>query len=406
MRLPKILITTGILLVLFGGTALAYSVYRNNPNNTGPLVFSDRTMLAALWDSYKKEHWEASTGRTLDNEQDNLTTSEGQSYTMLRAVWQNDQATFDKTWSWTQEQLQHSDTELFSWKWGKKPDGSYGVLTAENGQNTASDADTDIALALLMAGSRWGQQSYIDSAKLIISDIWDEEVITIKGQPYLAANNIEKQSQERIIVNPSYLAPYAYKLFAEADTNPKHDWRALVDSSYNLLGTVIDSKLDKDKSAGLPPDWVVVMRATGEIKAASEPNLTTNYSFDALRTPWRLAMDYTWNKDLRANMLLGKMYFLDEEWQNNNKLASVYKHDGSVQTDGEVAAMYGGSMGFFTVRNRLQASEIYQQKLKTLYNPNTQNWSTPMSYYSDNWTWFGMALYSENLPNLTETRSQ
>jgi endoglucanase len=406
MRLAKILISTGIFLALLGGTALAFSVYRNNPNNAGPLVFSDRTMLAGLWDSYKKEHWEASTGRTLDNEQDNLTTSEGQSYTMLRAVWQNDKPTFDKTWGWTQEQLQHKDSSLFSWKWGKKSDGSYGVLTAENGQNTASDADTDIALALLMAGNRWGQQSYIDSSKKIISDIWDEEVVIIKDKPYLAANNIEKNSQERIIVNPSYLAPYAYKLFAVADTTPDHNWRVLSDSSYTFLSQSIDAKLDKSRSAGLPPDWVMIMRKTGEMKPVTEAQLTTNYGFDALRVPWRIAMDYNWNKDVRANELLGKMSFLDKEWQNNSKIASVYQHDGSIQADDEVAAMYGGAMGYFTVRNPMQATELYQQKLKTLYDPNKQSWAAPMSYYSDNWAWFGMALYSDNLPNLTETRTK
>src|SRR3989344_1629933 len=27
-------------------------------------------------------------------------------------------------------------------------------------------------------------------------------------------------------------------------------------------------------------------------------------------------------------------------------------------------------------------------------------WAMPLSYYADNWTWFGIALYNRQLPNL------
>src|SRR3989338_2078064 len=51
-----------------------------------PIVFSEQRMLYLLWEGYKEEYLEPETWRTLDKQRNNITTSEGQSYTMLRSV--------------------------------------------------------------------------------------------------------------------------------------------------------------------------------------------------------------------------------------------------------------------------------------------------------------------------------
>ena len=141
------------LLIVAGLSIAGFAAFKSSDRAEQNLVFADRTLLTGLWDNYKKIYWESGSGRTLDKQQNDITTSEGQSYTMMRAVWQSDRATFDKSWEWTQEQLQREDN-LFAWKWGLKPDGTYGILTDQGGQNTASDADSDIAVALLMAANK------------------------------------------------------------------------------------------------------------------------------------------------------------------------------------------------------------------------------------------------------------
>lgn len=387
-----------VLLILFGGSVAAYAAFRSSDKVDKNIVFADSTLLAGLWDNYKKVYWESETGRTLDKQQNDITTSEGQSYTMLRAVWQSDQATFDKSWKWTKEQLQRDDA-LFAWKWGKKADGSYGTLTDQGGQNTASDADSDIALALLMAASRWQQQSYLDEARKIIPAIWEEEVITAAGKPYLASNSLEKASKEDAVMNISYLSPYAYRLFAEVDRT--HDWAALVDSSYDLINRSIDAPLDKSTSAKLPPDWIILNKTSGEISAPkNQPNLTTNYGYDAMRLPWRLALDYQWNNEERAKTTLQKMSFIRDEWQEDGKIYSTYSHDGQVVKNHEVAEAYATALSKFTVTDPSIADEIYDKKIKTLYDQNANAWVGEMTYYGDNWAWFSIALHEKKLENL------
>lgn len=378
---------------------VAYATFRSSDNVDKNIVFSDRTLLEGLWDNYKKVYWEDSTGRTLDKQQNDITTSEGQSYTMLRAVWQSDRTTFDTSWDWTKEHLDRPQDALFAWKWGKKADGSYGVMTEQGGQNTASDADSDIALALLMAASRWQHQPYLDDAKAIIRDMWKQEVVSVNDVPYFVANNLEKDSQKPMIVNPSYLSPYAYRLFARVDTS--HDWQAVVDSSYDVLNRSIDDKLDKALSARIVPDWVTIDKKTGALAAVTDaPNLTTNYGFDAMRAAFRLAVDDAWNNEPRAKSTLAKMSFLKDRWQSDNVLYSTYSHDGSVVKRDEVAEMYATTMGYFMVTNPSLATEIYDKKLKPLYDQNKNAWSHDMTYYGDNWSWFGIALYDGKLDNL------
>lgn len=391
-----ILVGTGIIL---GGAALYFATHRNVP-----LVFSPTQLLGATWNQYKTEYIEEGTYRALDRQRQNITTSEGQSYSMLRSVWMGDKAAFDASWQWTKDNLRRPNDSLFAWLFGRRSDGTYGVLSSQGGDTTASDADQDIAMALVFAYARWQDRVYLDEARAIISDIWELEVFTTAdGTPYLAANNYEKFSADpSAIVNPSYLSPAAYRIFAQVD--PEHPWMRLVDSSYALLNTSMDTPLG-GSSAGLPPDWVRVNKRTGAVTLPSG-ELTTNFSYDALRTPWRVALDYQWYGDDRALATLKKMSFLSDAWREDGKISSSYTHDGSVIASEEVPAMYGGTIGYFMFAEPELAKQIYETKLQYLFNPGTNAWKELLSYYDDNWAWFGIGLYNKLLPNLAASLPQ
>src|ERR1700687_4584582 len=139
----------GYLMVGAAAVIVFIVFYSNSKKSDVPLIFAPSQVLAATWIEYKNIYIEKNSYRTLDTSRENVTTSEGQSYSMLRAVWMDDKSTFDGVWGWTQKYLQHSDDHLFAWEWGLMRNGSYGIVTEQSGQNSASDADTDIALSLV-----------------------------------------------------------------------------------------------------------------------------------------------------------------------------------------------------------------------------------------------------------------
>ena len=390
--------------VLVIGAVLAFVLNLRGMLYTRPQEFSKDHMLQALWYQYKHNYLEEGTLRSLDKDRDNITTSEGQSYTMLRSVWLDDKETFDGAWQWTKDNLQRNEDHLISWLFGQRNDGTYDVLSDRGGYNTATDADVDIALALLLASKRWNDETYFGDAIVMIRDIWSKEVITVGGKPYLLANNIEKSERKSYgITNPSYFSPYAYKLFAKVD--PSHDWLGVASTSYEVALRSMESPLDKEGSVGLPPDWIGIDKKTGALVTVdSGYGLSTDYSFDAMRLPWRFGVDYEWTKDPRAREVLDKLSFLSSEWNKKHSIVTAYSHNGDRLSQDESTGMYGASLGYFMAVDPKSAYRIYRSKLESLYDYDETKWRTLQSYYDDNWAWFGMALYAGEIRDFSLLR--
>lgn len=393
-----LLLAAALLFALSTAGAVATIKYVESPQKDIPIVYAEKDMLQEMWHAYKKEYIEPGTNRTLDKQLNNISTSEGQASTMLRAVWMDDQETFDASWKWTKDNLQRDD-KLLSWKFGQLPNGEYGIQHADGGQHSAAGGDSDVALSLLMAYSRWKDDKYLFDAQPIIASIWEREVVMINGKPVLVATSLERDNPEKVVVNPSYFSPYAYKVFARADK--EHDWAGLADNSYELLKQAGESPLGSASSAGLPPNWITIDRTTGEMQAIDNPRLTTDFGSDAIRIPWRLALDYAWFKDKRSYDLLAGYEHLGKQWQSEGQLAAAYKHNGRPAAAYEAPAVYGATMGYFKFIEPAAATDIYQTKLTVLYDPDEQRPTKTLSYYDANWAWFGTALYLDELPNLT-----
>lgn len=356
---------------------------------------TSESILESTWDSYKKS-FITSDGQVIDPGT-NITTSEGQSYALLRSVWVNDKQTFDKVLSWTSNNLLSKNNSLFAWKYGKDNKEIEKILDS----GTATDADQDIALALLFASKRWNKNEYRILAQKIISDIWEYETVEIKGERYLVAGDWASDTKNsEYTINPSYLSPYVYRIFAEVDS--KHDWMSVVDSSYELLDKCSSSKLNIWNSTYLPPDWCNITK-NGAIREAKNVNQdSSNYSYDALRIPWRIGLDYMWNKEERAKEYLEKITLFREEWKAKNKINSSYAHSGKAIGNTESLSQYAGQLAYFTILDRGIARELYDRKL--LSNLRTKDmkhyWGDPDNYYDQNWVWFSTAFFKNSLPNL------
>jgi endo-1,4-beta-D-glucanase Y/4-amino-4-deoxy-L-arabinose transferase-like glycosyltransferase len=359
------------------------------------VIKGQNMVLSDMWSMYKQtfispdgEVTDPSTGKT---------TSEGQSYALLHAVWLNDKNSFDTILHWTIKNTLLDDKNLFAWWYGKNNKGTIGIVD----KGTATDADQDIAVALLLASRQWHDQYYLSLAQKIIPDIWQYETAEVAGKRYVVAGNWTSQKDQDVYtINPSYLSPYAYRLFAQVDQ--KHDWASLVSSSYEILDKCSSSSLGVINSMYLPPNWCNVRR-DGQVVAAN--NITkdsTNYSFDALRVVWRIALDYQWNKDSQALAYLKKISLFTNEWNKKHKIFATYAHDGKNLGKDESLIQYSTQLAYFNVTDPKIANSIFITKI----NPERHEyqsliyWGDKNNYYTQNWIWFGIALYSGNIPNL------
>jgi len=350
-----------------------------------------RATLDTAWRNYRQEYIQ-SYGQVVDPQQNNRTTSEGQSYAMLRAVWQDDRETFDGVWQWTQDHLQHrSQDKLISWLWVKDGD------TYKLGDSApASDADEDIALALLFAYKRWDYEAYLSYAKDIINDIWEHEVMEINDRYYLMAG-VDMRRGKGYLVNPSYVSPATYRIFAEVDT--AHPWLTLADNSYTLLADVTAMEGNR---VGLPSNWIFVDAESGAVQSASDyiQSESDMYGYDAFRTMWRVALDWQWFKEPQAyDYLKGTSVFFADEWRVNKSVATAYSLDSKRKASGDISTNVG-ALSAFIFTDPPMAKEFYENVFENSFSFESGYWDDPNNYYTQNWAWFGTALYSGNLPNL------
>ena len=410
-------------------------------------------VLSKAWDHYKKTMI-AADGRPLGDHDDNdidgdgdhserVTVSEAVSYVLLRAAWMNDKAAFDKTWRWAEKNLQRKNLgqvyfwnqakwtappqqdNLFAWRYVPTLKGKEGgVINYKwKGENVwrgcfegASDADLDITAALIFAGSRWKDQAYTTSARAILGDIWDKYVDYIKpGKPVLYGGDQFKGTE----VNPSYLRPAYYKMFAAVD--PNHPWNELFNTSYQVIVKSGDLELGGvNPTTNLPPNWLAVRKSGFSDSPTFKSQGGDLFGWDAFRTLFWVAEDYAWNGTAEAKKYLtdntctkadtGPYCFLNKISMNmSGHLFAGYRRDGAFappegwwanNLNTEQHGMDGAYLSYFHFAGNKTGSKQIYDALQKMWNEEGYWGDNPNDYYGQNWAWFGLALVSGRAVNL------
>jgi endoglucanase len=351
-------------------------------------------VLEEAWQGYRAAFIQGD-GRVVDPERGGVSTSEGQSYAMLRAVWTDDRWTFDSVWRWTRDNLDVQATGLFGYLWGNDGRGRYTLLS----RDSAADADEDIALALVLASRRWDDAGYLAGARGVLGSIWAHDVASAGGRPYLSAGSWAPGSRAGgLIVDPSYMAPYEYRIFATVD--PAHPWAQLVDTAYSVIRECTAAPLSTGRSAGLPPNWCALSAAgrAGPAPRMSSPDV---YGYDAFRTMWRVAVDVLWNGSAAGRAYLAGATPLLRDWAAEHRLAAQYTHDGRALVAAPDPTVEGGDVGALLVDDPAAAGSLVQDALlPTFSSDGAAHFGDPHNYYEQNWVWFGIALASGAVQSL------
>jgi len=341
-----------------GGANFPFPQHRASANCIYPPTCSDADMTAG-WTAYKQELIVAdgSDGsmRVQRPSDGNDTVSEGISYGMLFAVYMNDKTTFDAVWKYEQKHL--NSHGLMNWHIASN--GS----TA--GMNSATDADEDMAFALVMADKQWGGYTTTATNMLNTVAMYDFGTDgTIKGGDFYVA------------VNPSYIAPAFYRVFAAyvTDATQRTRWTTILDKNYDILA------MAQNATSGLVPDW------------SAGPATNTSYGYDATRTPFRIALDACWSGDMRAKTFSQKIgtFFAGIGVAN---IVDGYNVNGT-KTGGNKNSTFIGPAGAAGM-----ASNQAQLVADAYTRVSTDAKATGTNYYDRSWALFTVMLMTGNFVN-------
>jgi endo-1,4-beta-D-glucanase Y len=404
-----------ILIVLLAGLGLACQ-----PDLSPPRL---AWVLTASWQSYSR-HFINPAGRVMIPAEGGGTISEAQTYALLRAVWARDETVFNQVYAWTYQNLSrsraHGDS-LLCWRWGRRPDGSWGVLDA----NSAADADLDYALALVLA-ARQGWRAppdlpnYLKEARRVQADILAKEVVALPDGEFLLTPGNWHEPKPPYLINPSYFSPAAYRLFGSSLTTGTQSggkiikvavrapplqievggntggfrWLRLRRDTYKLLQQ-INQDLGGQIGVGLFPDWCRVA-AAGRVSPA--PGRDRRFGWEAVRVPFRVALDALWSGEPQAARLLKDKFlpFFKKTWQAHGRLVAVYDYDGSPAVTYESPVLYAGVLaGALAAGDRVLAREMARKILSFYHEDGSRAYfESPDNYYANNWAWMGLALYA------------
>jgi len=332
---------------------------------------------ASAWARYKQNYifCGANCGNNLGLVFDPLSgyyaVSEGVGYGLLLAVLHDDQDTFDLIYDSARRIMRDDETGLYHWRID-----SNGTIV---GFGSATDADFDIAMALIFADQRvrvgvWQDSILMDyrgGATELLDNIWTHSIVN--GRYIKPGNNYGGGGQA--IVNLSYFSPAWFRLYD--DFIGRNQWKQLIDTGYEMLYATDGNGL------GLAPDWST---ANGEpaYEYCEEHELgddicSYEMGYDAIRVLWRIGLDCLWFDDLRAcDWIKQGTTFINS--LNASNFARMYNMQGVTTVDYQDEAMLGMWL-FSAIAN---GDTALQTRLEyDLYNFATQNGATGFLHHRD-----------------------
>lgn len=217
------------------------------------------------------------------------------------------------------------------------------IYNPAGGDDSATDGDIDIAFALLLADQQWGSEGsidYLSRAKEMMTGILagdvNEDLSVLKLGDWAQEDDEDDPNIDKA-TRPSDFALNQLRNFSASSGDP--EWNFVINKTYGIINQLFK---DYSPSTGLLPDFAEYVNgayipARTEFLENEEDGY---YSWNACRTPWRIATDYILSGDNRAFNQLTKLNSWIRTKTGNDpwEIKSGYKLDGKpLVTYGDLA---------------------------------------------------------------------
>ncbi len=320
-----------------------------------------------LWSDFKQRFIEPG-GRVVDFSVPQLhTTSEGQSYAMFFALIADDRVTFDRLWQWSIDNLSGGDlgARLPAWQWGKREDGSWGVIDP----NAAADADLWYAYGLIEAARVWNHPPYADQARTLLRMAARDEVADLPGLglTLLPAPEGFVLPDQVWRLNSSYLPMSLLRRLAAFDK--KGPWTAITRSTSRMI--------TESSANGFTADWVAYKSLDGKTgRFVVDPVKGDLGSYDAIRT-------YMWagmtppSDPLARPMLSALQGMLRASQATGLPPEQVQVLTGATRNTGPVG-FSAALLPYFEALGETRLRDVQGARVQTAFTPGNPN---PPPYY-------------------------
>ena len=232
-----------------------------NPGGSGTIYFNG----PGSNESYVKDIWNGDV------------RSEGMSYGMMTAVQLDHQTEFDRLWSWVKNHMAQGTGEI---RWSCQTSGSG---CAGGG---APDGEEYMATALIFASHRWGDST--GPAKIAYSTEAKWVLNVIRTKYFNSQYHLVKFVSSSNNVDPSYVLPAFYEVWACFDTENADFWKESASAGRAYMQKVVDGN-------GVCPYQASMTATNPQAANADSTRCVVNLMMD-----WYLFGKDPWQKDTYA----------------------------------------------------------------------------------------------------------
>jgi endo-1,4-beta-D-glucanase Y len=375
-------INTGNPAVPFGSnTSYAYGIMPTNLPTTG--AYGRASEIASKYNTWKSDYIENCGTDKARVKFDNTaqTVSEGIAYGMLLAAYAGDKDLLNRLWAYYK---QHRNSNgVMHWR----IDGCNSV----SGQNGATDAELDAAMALIVANYQWpnttSPHNYKTDAVALINAVKNYE---INASDYTFENGDMWKPACR---NPSYQAPgYArvFKLFMAENGNANNAfWDNVVQRTENLLIN------NAHNTSGLSTNWCTPAGPPSS-SCSGSGTAPDKFGYDACRAPWRQGVDYIWYGPAAMQTITNRQaaYWIGRGGAGSVQGGDGLNHDGS--GSGNHNAAFVGPVGALSLS--ISNTTANQAFCNALYTEN-KNDALSQGYFTKILQMIGLFVQTGNFWN-------
>jgi len=203
--------------------------------------------------------------------------TEGMSYGMTIAVQLNHQTEFDRLWSWVKNHMANGTGEI-RWKCSTSGSGCAG--------GGAPDGEEYFATALIFASHRWGDST--GPAKIAYSTEAKWVLDLIRTKYFNSQYHLIKFGSGSNNVDPSYVLPAFYEVWACFDTANADFWKESATAGRAYMQKVVDSN-------GVCPYQASFTATSPQAANADSTRCPVNLMMD-----WNMFAKDPWQRDTYA----------------------------------------------------------------------------------------------------------
>jgi endo-1,4-beta-D-glucanase Y len=299
--------TSGDAAQPFGNHNFQYASGSILPSNRSQQQLDDA--VRSYYDGWKQHYLRQGCGQgryyIATGQTDSQTVSEGQGYGMVITAYMagadpDAHAIFDGLYQYFADHPSANTADLMAWSQDRN-------CANNQGPDSASDGDLDIAYSLYLADKQWGSGGGIDyraAGDRVSSAILRAESNATAG--FVRLGDWATQGDQHYdATRPSDFMPDHYATFLAGGGGT--GWAQMITGSYQIMQRVQSSAAAQ---TGLLPDFVV--RASTSTPAPAAANFLEgandgNYSYNACRVPLRVGADFVTSGEQRAADLLAPL---------------------------------------------------------------------------------------------------